>query len=843
MRHTGWRRLRGDTDRPDLLNLGKKLLGYLDNQRRLSGVKTLTIQREAPDGSIVRARWIGDQPQLEIQTRARGKREPIDALLGGFVTWPTDAAGATALAETQRIVLTADLLHGVRENRYGLLFPPPAGLNRAGNVDWHGKGKNGWVVSWYGPRTRYIDYAYPWRQWVFFKGQAIADVTAHFNPGHNPVVTGAAVTKAGGFTWLIVTSERYNFGRHEDVWALKLSGDPSDPEVVADPASFAWLHSYQPSVSTDQHHPWLFNPDGREARRIVIYEGDLVEQVLTLSDDPSQPAELLAQYQQLPINPWARTESDGYLSALYGTRNGRAKYERRIPVDINDYYVPTGPANTTTYATYSWTTETAESAYEASPKRLIAYEYNLDDTFDADPYRKVAVDYRPDGTVVYAYARGASRTVVETGGFDHTAAKPTDCGFEYVSNDFTVVHTYNENGDAVGFGTQDHTNDYRSLGPMTWGLVSFIHRDETTLEFGVRVGALDLEFTSTYTRRADATAQYDGRNSGTLTGAAVSTASAEWTGEAHPYDDYPAFSDYANSPGGSRAVSAVLTDATVDTPRQAFLAHMDLRNDSLFITEKVRTVSTTETRTVAWDLIDFDGQTVTDTQNATTEEWITRGWIAGEQVLAHSVVGLDTSSTSSINTPQPSSGTAGIYTSLQVKKPWSPVQVGEQTHDQWGHVPRPEHYAFTVLPDPVPLFENSISYEPVTGVAVDASLLYQARNTYYETPYADTLLLWIEFDHAVGVVDGYAGEGNGVRMQFRVDADDFDHFGGWAQYRGRFAFSMPLPALSTDPPLFASLCNRGEIASIVLAPAELSLVAHFCPAWVLANTKAQRLFP
>lgn len=89
MRHSGWRRLRGDTDRPDLLDLGKKLLGYLDNQRWLSGVKTLTIQREAPDGSIVRARWVGDQPQIDIAVaRPQDRRRRQFKGLRGIVVKP-----------------------------------------------------------------------------------------------------------------------------------------------------------------------------------------------------------------------------------------------------------------------------------------------------------------------------------------------------------------------------------------------------------------------------------------------------------------------------------------------------------------------------------------------------------------------------------------------------------------------------------------------------------------------------------------------------------------------------------------------------------------------------------
>src|SRR5690348_3467431 len=66
-RYTGWRRLSGDgAARPDLLDLGKRLLGYLAEQRRLSGVKTMSIRRQTPDGSTVIARFIGDLPSIEV---------------------------------------------------------------------------------------------------------------------------------------------------------------------------------------------------------------------------------------------------------------------------------------------------------------------------------------------------------------------------------------------------------------------------------------------------------------------------------------------------------------------------------------------------------------------------------------------------------------------------------------------------------------------------------------------------------------------------------------------------------------------------------------------------------
>lgn len=91
-RYTGWRRLSGDASaRPDLLELGKDLLGYLEQQRALSGVKTMSIQRETPDGSVVRARFIGDIPSIEVMAalgQEGGIRRAIALRMVGYMVSP-----------------------------------------------------------------------------------------------------------------------------------------------------------------------------------------------------------------------------------------------------------------------------------------------------------------------------------------------------------------------------------------------------------------------------------------------------------------------------------------------------------------------------------------------------------------------------------------------------------------------------------------------------------------------------------------------------------------------------------------------------------------------------------
>jgi YVTN family beta-propeller protein len=80
-RYGQWRRLRGDTSRLDLLDLGKRLLGYLAEQRQLSGVKTMSAQRRLPDGSVVRVRFDGDMPVIEIMEAGKKERVVTDCFL------------------------------------------------------------------------------------------------------------------------------------------------------------------------------------------------------------------------------------------------------------------------------------------------------------------------------------------------------------------------------------------------------------------------------------------------------------------------------------------------------------------------------------------------------------------------------------------------------------------------------------------------------------------------------------------------------------------------------------------------------------------------------------------
>lgn len=110
-RYDQWRALKGDTDSPELFDLGKKLLGFLAEQRRLSGVSTTAILNKTADGSLVRARFVGDFPMIEV-SKARNNLVPAVklALLRGLVAQPRSFAAADAFGDYPEAVLspTAD---------------------------------------------------------------------------------------------------------------------------------------------------------------------------------------------------------------------------------------------------------------------------------------------------------------------------------------------------------------------------------------------------------------------------------------------------------------------------------------------------------------------------------------------------------------------------------------------------------------------------------------------------------------------------------------------------------------------------------------------------------------
>lgn len=67
MRYLGWRRLSGDTARrPDLLDVGKKLLGRLQARRDRGAPRTLVERVLMADGALVEAGFTGEHPWINV---------------------------------------------------------------------------------------------------------------------------------------------------------------------------------------------------------------------------------------------------------------------------------------------------------------------------------------------------------------------------------------------------------------------------------------------------------------------------------------------------------------------------------------------------------------------------------------------------------------------------------------------------------------------------------------------------------------------------------------------------------------------------------------------------------
>lgn len=105
MRYPFWHKKRGDGPiAPALINLGKKLLARLDEQRRLSGVKTLQAQASLPDGSIVRAAFYDGVPLVDYQPAlsAASGLTPLCSLFmdSGILDLGTNTAASVTLPPT-----------------------------------------------------------------------------------------------------------------------------------------------------------------------------------------------------------------------------------------------------------------------------------------------------------------------------------------------------------------------------------------------------------------------------------------------------------------------------------------------------------------------------------------------------------------------------------------------------------------------------------------------------------------------------------------------------------------------------------------------------------------------
>lgn len=826
---------------------GRKYLGMVAADLAVSGNQQGLLRRRNADGVLFTARIAGEIPVLTIDARGVTPRE-LPLRFGGFVTWPTDAAGADALAASARIVLAGAQYRAVREPAYSRIFPD--GLDRAGNVDWQGKG---WVLSWYGPRTRYIDGDPPRSPFVFTKGLPIVDARDHIDT--DAVVLGAAVTTAFGTgTWLVVVTEEFRLGRFEDVWVVRLvhptTGEPSGPldtafAIAAD--SYQLLDSRSNGDSTLANHPWLFNPTGTEARTLVESDmGDLTERILQLVADEESDCGFIAQRDAIVHPLETITEYSGFTSASYGFLAGKHVSERRpttspppVPSDVPD------ETATPVVTTGSYSIENGDSAYQASPLGMLAYEYAHDRAV-VDPWQPIAVDYTADGEVVRGYGRQRESAQRRSGGM----APPEGTSLpviepHYTNNAWSITST-----PIPGVGwTHTITHNPTAMSQAAVDLLVEVTRNtsDATTVGGVKVGAVEALAeriaSSTYT--------------GTLGWAAPAfdNPGAEVSGAIDPEAPMGGFEDIHGQAWGDQ--SATLEDLLVssEVEQTLYLVHMDLRYDALFVVIKEETTTSQRTQDFTWAFpaggseADVDGTLHTVSSGLTQLTWRTRGWVHGALVVDEAEVTREVPSASDTTTPAPAPP-IGNYENWGALCLW---------HADYG--------SHSNILNIVPEFVDYVELErnpdyPVDAIAlptgyvtdrvaseIKPAYLYQVTNITAPT-LQELYTLWhTEVEAGVGEVIGYSfgalDDESRVKVKWHTDADGVPHCGGWAYYQTEWAFSMALPAQATPSGPFQalSLCRRDAFAPRVLSDEEALLVEHFYPVWALPNSNTSLLPP
>lgn len=595
MRFNGWRRLRGDTaERPDLLDLGKKLLAYLAEQRRLSGNKTLAIQRELPDGSVVRARWDGDLPQIEVLAASPGPvrpQEPITieglvvapggalpGLMNEVLLQPSDADNWKVHfydgAEVPADYAPKVFYYGWRGSRP--LLTEPEGLDNVGVVDWRNDEET-MSVSWYGPYSRYFAENSSRDTKVFYKGKLLFNVTSIESAligRTGGLVAGACLRRSGGGLDLLV-AVRYgsDFGgtNRLDVFylvPLRLPVGhrvPPDskieqmPRLEAVTASATVLMQYTlPTTMNDTQHPWCFNGSGTEARCIRHTFYTTVHELVAGLKDLTQPSMTVID------EPW-RTVS--YIDT--GTEN----YSTVKAVGTHQVFRDPSVYGTPQVKTYTLTGLRTTSINTGADQDW-QYDYctGMDRLTRAVPAGKMrcAVDYIGD-LPVYAYYLPETYTRTRTASSDRS-----------FSTSSTISGT-----NAVSPGVDSVAANGTLNAASTWS--------ETVSKVGYE-WALETDW-GTWTRtHLDAT---------TTTGSASNALTWSWNSSG--VDLLLAGYHYWSLPtsGVTRAIDyALASDVTTGAKGIATVIHLDLRKKILAYLESESSV-----RTVVATLADYDAST------------------------------------------------------------------------------------------------------------------------------------------------------------------------------------------------------------------------------------------
>lgn len=843
-RYTGPLRVRLSSPAARYLeDAGRLLLGELETRASLGGVEVLDARRELPDGALVIAARRGTQRTLTLVAPVDRVLEPkreTTVELGGFVTWPTDDAGATALT-TDRIVLAGEEFRAVREDRYSALFPD--GLNRAGNVDWHGKG--GWVLSWYGPRTRYLDASFQLQPWVFFKGRELVDARDYIDT--DAVILGAAVVTVGEVAWLLVVSEEFFFGRWEDVWAVKLR-DPDAPDGKALPTSarlepiadsYVYLDGRENDDFLIMRHPWFFSPTGREGRMLTEDdESQLLERIIRVVDDTDPEGPGFRIERDGLVHPHAtRTRYGGYSAGVHIAPKGQqtividrvdgTDWRGSLPPDW-----PPGPYPDPITMDGALTPQTAVAETTLCPRALQGWRYvEGEDVVTGERWQPCAVDYRPNGEVVRGYARIAETADAASGDYNFDVGSSITCSFS--DNSYQV--TFSPAGIPAtggGWSIGIDTHGAHHLPGVQASFSGSAQRTRRSTLAGLRIGLLELETVDQLDFSASCSWTHGHAEASVPDPVGGDTGSNPPHSLPCPADENAAHvamqsGQYGQSYGGGASAS------TSSLTEELYLLHMDLRNDSLFtVMRRVEQAQVNE-NSITWE---FDGAVTTSdghtrSRSQKRQTWVTRGWVHGSEVVNETLVTEDTFATA----------------------PWVETDYEDNTavtgatfiNASLGALVAPSESSWDVPNSTVVGFPRDGGVYGVYGghlsSGVPGPLGYGIDG--YGEPIAQQNVIAFAGeiepdDELVGM--SFPNDATSVKVRWHEDADGQLIFGAWAGYRGRYAFSMPLLVQNLEATECAhlSLCSVGTIESVALASGEV--VAHFSPIWVLAGTRGFR---
>lgn len=311
-RYTDWHGTRLVGDRAlaaQYLAAGRKLLGQLAHARTL-GSRQAKWQVTTPEGAVLTAEMIGQQPRLTIDVRAvAGERER--AALEGFVVTPGGPHAAGVFpevvlqpkkgADTWRVEFydstTVPLAYPRAHGLYKPLFRD--GLVYAGAVDWRNADET-LSVSWDGPNTRYFSDGSAGSSLVYFKNAVAFDalpVLAPLGLASDSVEVRGACLVGGGLRLLVVLLRTVGSSQFDTVLSVPLAMQPATTPPARTPRVHAavtvpttaidiLLDRVLPGDENDLAHPWCFNQAGTEAR-CMRPDGNafMRELVLTIAAD------------------------------------------------------------------------------------------------------------------------------------------------------------------------------------------------------------------------------------------------------------------------------------------------------------------------------------------------------------------------------------------------------------------------------------------------------------------------------------------------------------------------------------------------------------------------------